>query len=102
MSDTVLFLDANAYRQSVGVLAAVAKNPPRSEAEVHAMLGRRHPRTAARFADLYESVPVPADSDQPKTLFRGVVCIRCGAPLESGHSLSFGLCAQHAPAPPAW
>ncbi|WP_203335573.1 hypothetical protein [Nocardioides limicola] len=32
-----------AYREGVGVLAEVAKNPPRTSADVHRMLGRRHP-----------------------------------------------------------
>lgn len=33
----------HAYREGVRTLAEVAKNPVRTDAEVHAMLGRRHP-----------------------------------------------------------
>lgn len=58
-----------AYREGVGLLVSVAKNPPRTEAEVHGMLGRRHPHLTSRFGDAYESVPVPADQDQPGVLF---------------------------------
>lgn len=60
-----------AYREGVRTLAEVAKNPPRSEADVHRMLGRRHPNLAARFADVFEPNPDPADHDQPSVLFRG-------------------------------
>lgn len=85
----------HAYREGVRTLAEVAKNPPRSEAEVHAMLGRRHPGLTARFADAYESTPVRADEDQASVLFSGVICVRCEAKLDNPHSL--GLCAEHLP-----
>src|SRR5690606_481984 len=41
----------HAYREGVRTLAEVAKNPPRTEAEIHKMLGRRHPNLANRFTD---------------------------------------------------
>ena len=85
----------HAYREAVGTLADVAKNPPRTEAEVHAMLGRRHPLVTARFADAYETNPVPADSDQPSIIFRGANCVRCGGRLDSEETRRLGLCAEH-------
>lgn len=72
------------------------KNPPRTERQVHAMLGRWHPNLVARFADLYESTPVPPNRDPPTVLFRGVVCVRCGASLGT-EGQGLGVCAQHRP-----
>ncbi len=59
------------------------------------MLGRRHPNVAARFADTYETAPVPPDPDQPSVLFGGVICVRCEAKLDTVESLRLGLCAEH-------
>ncbi len=84
-----------AYREGVGLLAAVQTNPPRTEAQVHRMLGRRHPHLTARFATAYDTIPVPADEDQPSVQFRGVSCIRCDAQLDGEESLRVGMCAQH-------
>lgn len=89
-----------AYREGVGLLAEVQNNPSRTEAEVHRMLGRRHPRLAARFADVYNSTPSPPDADQPALIFRGVVCVRCDAHLDAEESLRVGLCTEHFPPAP--
>jgi hypothetical protein len=85
----------NAYREGVAMIASVQKDPPRTEAEVHRMLGRRHPRLTTRFADAYDTTPVEADADQPSVIFRGVACVRCDTHLDSEHSLRTGLCAEH-------
>lgn len=90
-----LRFSAHAYREGVRTLAEVARNPPRTEAKVHRMLGRRHPRLTARFADAYEATPVPADTDQPSMLFRGAICVRCEAPLSGVQSQRLGLCSDH-------
>jgi hypothetical protein len=90
----------HAYREGVRTLAEAAKNPPRTEAEVHAMLGRRYPHLTARFAETYETPPVPPDPDQPSVLLRGVICVRCEAELDSAENLRLGLCAQHPLYPP--
>lgn len=84
-----------AYRGGVGLLADVAKNPPRTPADVHRMLGRRHPHLTTRFADLYDATPLPADSDQPGVLFRGVACVRCEAHLDDDDARRLGLCTRH-------
>ncbi|MGE3620689.1 MAG: hypothetical protein AB7L84_09520 [Acidimicrobiia bacterium] len=84
-----------AYREAVRTLAGAMKNPPRTEAEVHRMLGRRHPHVAARFADAYGTAPARPDPDQPSVLFRGVICVRCEAKLDHGESLRLGLCIEH-------
>ncbi|MDN5855940.1 MAG: hypothetical protein L0K86_24495, partial [Actinomycetia bacterium] len=84
-----------AYREGVGVLAEVAKNPLRTSADVHRMLGRRHPHLTARFAHVYDSTPVPGDPDQPSVLFRGVACLRCDSHLDDEEGLRVGLCGRH-------
>lgn len=85
-----------AYREGVGLLAEVARNPPRTEDDVHRMLGRRHPYLTARFDRLYDTTPVPADPDQPRLLFRGLTCLRCGSPLnDQAKGALLGLCGRH-------
>lgn len=86
-----------AYLEGVGLLASVQENPPRTESEVHRMLGRRHPHLTARFAHTYDTNPAPRDADQPGLLFRGVACMRCGALLDSNVGQHIGLCVEHAP-----
>ncbi|MEI2640052.1 MAG: hypothetical protein V9F03_13800 [Microthrixaceae bacterium] len=85
----------HAYHEGVRTLAEVAKNPPRTEAGVHMMLGRRHPNLASRFADSYESTPVPPDPDQPHTRFRGSICVRCEMALTGAQSQRLDLCDEH-------
>lgn len=84
-----------AYREGVDLLAAVQKNPSRAAAEVHRMLGRRHPHLVTQFAGAYDATPVQADPDQPSTIFRGVACIRCEARLDDALGLQHGLCPEH-------
>lgn len=67
----------------------------RGAAEIHRMLGRRHHRLAAQFADAYDTTPVPPDPDQPGTVFRAVACIRCEARLDDVAGLRLGLCPEH-------
>lgn len=84
-----------AYTEGVELLAAVQKNPSRTAAEVHRMLGRRHPYLATQFADSYDTAPVQPDADQPRTIFRGVACLQCDAHLDDATALRLGLCPEH-------
>lgn len=86
-----------AYRAALALIAETQRNPPRTAAEVHRMLGRRHPRLAARFADAYDTTLVDADADQPGVIFRGVACIRCDNHLDGEESQRVGLCTEHFP-----
>lgn len=86
-----------AYQEGIALLCAVQRNPSRTEAEIHRMLGRRHPHLTARFADSYETAPISADPDQPSIIFRGVICIRCNAPLDTDPGQRTGLCTNHHP-----
>lgn len=83
------------YLVGVRVLAEIAKNPPRTEADVHRMLGRRHPRLTDRFAGVYDTTPVLADADQPAALFRGIACLRCDSHLDDDGGLRLGMCVRH-------
>lgn len=84
-----------AYVEGVDLLAAVQKNPSRAAAEIHQMLGRRHPHMVTQFAGAYDTTPVRADPDQPSTIFRGIACIRCEAHLDDAAGLRLGLCPAH-------
>lgn len=81
--------------EGVDVLAAAQKNPSRTAAEIHRMLGRRHPHLVIQFAGAYDTTPVPPDPDQPSSIFRGVACIRCEARFGDAAGLRVGLCAEH-------
>lgn len=89
----------HAYHEGVRTLAEVARNPQRTDAEVHVILGRRHPDLTARFAGAFDSKPVPPDPDQPSVRFRGTVCVRCEAVLTGARSLRIGLCGNHLAGP---
>lgn len=86
---------AAAYRAGTEQLARGTGRPHRTPADVHRMLGRRHPRLTSRFSTLYDTTPLPADADQPSELFRGVVCVHCGAPLETGEERVIGTHGSH-------
>lgn len=88
-------LTLDAYQAGVITLADGTSNPARTPADVHRMLGRRHPHLAARFPDAFDAVPADPDPDQPEVLYRGVICIRCGADLTTDEQLRLGLCAEH-------
>ncbi|MHA3724449.1 hypothetical protein ACXR2T_11275 [Leucobacter sp. HY1910] len=83
-----------AYIEGIDLLASVQQNPARTAAEIHRMLGRRHPRLVTQFAGAYDSTPVLPDPDQPSTIFRGMACVRCEACLDDAAGLQFGLCPE--------
>lgn len=85
----------HAYIEGVDLLAALQQNPARTAAEIHRMLGRRHPRLVTQFAGAYDTTPVPPDPDQPSTISRGAACIRCEARLDDAVGLQHGLCPEH-------
>lgn len=84
-----------AYSEAVDLLAGVQKNPSRTAAEIHRMLGRRHPHLVTQFAGVYDTTPVQAELDQPSKIFRGIACIRCEVCLDDEVGLQRGLCPDH-------
>lgn len=85
----------HAYREAVQVLVEASQNPRRTAEQIHTALGKRHPHLLQRFADAFAAPPVDPDPDQPKLLFRGVICIQCEADLTTDEQLGLGLCAEH-------
>jgi hypothetical protein len=85
----------DAYRAGAEQLARGTRRPSRTPADVHQMLGRRHPRLTSRFSDLYDTTPLPADTDQPTALFRGLICVLCGEPLGVDDTRLAGIHASH-------
>jgi hypothetical protein len=84
-----------AYRAGVHQLADGTTNPPRAAADVHLMLGRRHPHRAQRFGAAFDSISVAADPDQPSVIFQGATCVHCDRDLRSVEELQIGLCTEH-------
>ncbi len=80
-----------AYLYALRQLVSNMHNPPRSEAEMHALLANRHPRLFARHANVYEVPPARSAHREPKTLFRGSRCVRCGAVVPDPQSLTLGV-----------
>jgi hypothetical protein len=67
------------YLEALGRIAAGRQRPPRTPAEIHAAMGRQHPRLANAMAHLFPGVEVmsPANAEAEVT-YRGNRCIRCG------------------------
>ena len=80
-----------AYLHALRQLVANMHNPPRSDAEMHALIAKRHPRLFARHADAYAVQPARSAHHEPKTIFRGARCVRCGAVLPDPRSLDVGV-----------
>jgi hypothetical protein len=83
-------LDSDTYQQILHAMVAGMTNPSRAVPELHALLGRQHPRLVARFVDDFTVVPNPPTHREPAVLVRGRRCVRCAA--ISTVALPFGLC----------
>lgn len=86
-----------AYLHALDLLVANMKNPPRTAAEMHALIARQHPRLFAAHDDAFGVPPVAGDHREPAVLFRGVCCITCGSIVEAPADLDFGLCVDCRP-----
>ena len=84
------FTDA-AYQRALSQLVASLTHPPKSLTEMHALIGRKHPRLHERFADLYGETALAAKSEsEPRVLYRGARCLICGRPVSDAGSRSPG------------
>lgn len=80
-----------AYQRALAQLVASLTHPPKSLAEMHALIGRKHPRLHARFAHLHAGAAIEAAADQePRILFRGARCVICGRTVKRPESLATG------------
>ncbi|MDR1265196.1 MAG: hypothetical protein LBK42_06430 [Propionibacteriaceae bacterium] len=77
------------YVRAVRVMAAAMTDPARTPEELHARLGRQHPRTTAEHSSAYASRPLPPTHNQPAVLFRGSRCLHC---LRVSQPLILGVC----------
>lgn len=86
-----------AYLHALGLLVANMKSPPRSEAEMHALIARQHPRLFAAHADAFDVAPAASVHAEPSVLFRGVRCVTCASIVEDSIDLEVGLCVDCRP-----
>jgi hypothetical protein len=85
-------LTSEAYVRLIDALARTRRNPPQTPAQVHAMLGRQHPRTTARFAPLFDVPPQPPTHPEPAVTFAGRRCVKCGTVEPANRPLISALC----------
>lgn len=85
-------LPDDAYLHALRQLVSNLKNAPRSVEQMHSLIARQHPRLFARHADRFGVEPAPSDYREPRTLFRGARCVRCGAAVftKTGATVGFG------------
>jgi hypothetical protein len=86
-----------AYLHAVDLLVANMTNPPRSAAEMHALIARQHPRQFAAHGEAFDVAPVTAEHAEPVVLVRGVRCVSCGSIAETSVDLELGLCVDCRP-----
>ena len=77
------------YVEAVRLMSEGMTNPPRTPEELHASLGRQHPRTLAAHRTAFDADPVPATHRPPAVLYRGDRCLRC---LHRGGLMAVGVC----------
>lgn len=94
---TALRFPRHAYLHALGQLVANMKKPPRSAAEMHALIARQHPRLFAANADAFDVAPVAGVHAEPAVLFRGVRCVTCESIVERTADLELGLCVDCRP-----
>ena len=85
------------YLHALCLLVANMKNPPRSDAEMHALIARQHPRLFAAHADAFDVAPATSVHAEPSVLFRGVRCVTCASIVEAPMDLKLGLCVDCRP-----
>jgi hypothetical protein len=65
------------YLAALRVISAGMKNPPRTIEDIHARLGRLHPRTVAAHATAVDAAPDAPTHNPPAVMYRGNRCLRC-------------------------
>jgi len=80
-----------AYQRALTQLVSSLTHPPKTVGEMHALIGRKHPRLHARFAHLHTDVAMESAPEQePRILFRGARCIICGRAVKQPDRLITG------------
>ncbi|MDQ6522981.1 DUF6011 domain-containing protein [Nocardioides sp. LHD-245] len=83
--------NADTHRHALELLIENMRNPPRSAADMHALLGKRHPRLVSRHAALFDTTPAAPTQPPPADIYRGARCVLCGRTLRNPASLHDGL-----------
>lgn len=81
---------AAAYRRALTQLVTSLSNPPKTIAQMHALIGRKHPRLRERFAYLYPDAVPEITEREPHVLYRGARCIICARSVSHPESLAVG------------
>ena len=80
-----------AYERALAQLVSSLVNPPKTTAQMHALIGRKHPRLHARFLHLYPgAAPKATTEHEPRVLYRGARCIICGRVAKDPAKLTLG------------
>ncbi len=80
-----------AYRRALTQLVTSLTHPPKTAAQMHGLIGRKHPRLFERFAYLYPGTAIVTSGEPaPHVLYRGVRCIICGRSSEHPQNLILG------------
>lgn len=88
---TALRFTETAYERALAQLVASLVNPPKTVGQMHALIGRKHPRLCRRFAALYpDNEPAQAGEREPSVLYRGVRCVFCGRTVRDPEGLELG------------
>lgn len=84
------FTDA-AYQRALTQLVSSLSNPPKTVAQMHALIGRKHPRLFERFAHLNPGTALETTRErEPRVLYRGARCIICARSIKRPESLTLG------------
>jgi hypothetical protein len=79
------------YAEAVMLISQRLANPPRTPAELHATIGRQHPRTLTAHIAAFDADPLPATHAPPAVLYRGNRCLRC---LQRRKIATLGVCGE--------
>lgn len=77
----------------VAALVAIGEHmsKPKTPAEIHADLGRTHPRLVAAMEKMFPDVTPAAPENVPHEVFRGRRCLVCGRVMSDPESLALGV-----------
>jgi hypothetical protein len=83
------------YTETLDLMATGRLRTPRTAVELHAAIGRQHPRLARSKAHLFPRVEImPPTHPEPRVIFRGSRCVRCAAIVNSDETILEGRCPR--------
>jgi len=89
-----VMVNAAGYRQTLEIMAAGRRLPPKTPEDLHAAICAVHPRLFAKMRDCYPHIrPNDLTHEPPTEVFRGSTCLLCGRSLGS-QDLTGGVCPR--------